>query len=149
MINVLFDRYARLLQAMAQSRRLEIIHLLRDTELCVTDIYSMLDLPQANISQHLLKLRAEGIVKTRRHGKHIYYSLTHPNIIKAGDLLKDFLELDLQSFNDLLPLVHDPVCRMQLSPKTASFKFHYQNQHYYFCASGCYEKFQHSPQRYL
>jgi YHS domain-containing protein len=118
----------------------------------------MLDLPQANISQHLLKLRQANVVKTRRSGKYVFYSLKDLNVLKASDLLRDYvasqnsdpsmknsLEAPLAS---LTPLVHDPVCRMQLSPKNAGFKHHYRHRDYFFCASGCLKIFQKSPQKY-
>ena len=60
MYSELFRLQANLLKVLAQPKRLEIIHLLRDQRLNVTEIYSMLDLPQANVSQHLLALRAAG-----------------------------------------------------------------------------------------
>jgi ArsR family transcriptional regulator len=62
----LFELHANLLKALSHPRRLEIIHLLRDQELPVTDIYTMLDLPQANISQHLMVLRDAQVVHARR-----------------------------------------------------------------------------------
>ena len=159
MILEVFELYARFLQALAHSRRLEIIHLLRNQEMCVGDIYKMLDLPQANISQHLLVLKQNGVVKTRRKGKYIFYSIIDPDIIKASDLLKGTV-LKTQpklsrspgagsEFRPFLPLVHDPVCNMQLSPKTAAFLWSYRERDYYFCASGCYKKFKESPQLYV
>jgi ArsR family transcriptional regulator, virulence genes transcriptional regulator len=143
MINETYADYARFLKAMAQPRRLEIIHLLRSQELCVGDIYAMLDFPQANISQHLLKLRVAGIVKTRRQGKQIYYRLSDPRLIEASDLFVSLLGSPLPNLQQLGPLVHDPVCGMQLSPKTSPFHFRHSNSDYYFCASGCLKKFKH------
>src|SRR5260221_14241244 len=89
MYEQLFENHAQLLKALAHSRRLEIIHLLRDQALCVSDIYEMLDLPQANISQHLMILRDAGVLTTKRKGKHIMYKLTSKKIIKASDLLRE------------------------------------------------------------
>ena len=50
---------------------------------------------------------------------------------------------------DLVPLVHDPVCGMRLSPKTASFNHSYYQEIYYFCASGCLKKFNENPKIYV
>lgn len=155
----MFELHAELLKALAHPRRLEIIHLLRDQELAVSDIHTMLDLPQANISQHLMILRDAGVVATRRDGKHIFYSLNHPNIIKASDLLREVLitqnkDTDLadeltQNMLDLVPIVQDPVCHMRLSPKTAAFHASHNNQNYYFCASGCLKSFTKNPEKYV
>lgn len=159
MYSEIFDLHAQFLKALAHPRRLEIIQLLRDRSMCVSDIYDMLDLPQANISQHLMILRDAGAVTTQRKGKHIVYRLAHPEILQASDLLRqvmitqhkdspiaNHLTLTMQ---DLVPLTHDPVCHMRLSPKTAGFTTKYQNNHYYFCASGCLKKFQANPQKYV
>lgn len=159
MYGQMFALHADLLKALAHPRRLEIINLLRDQELCVSDIYEMLDLPQANISQHLMLLRDAGIVVTKREGKQIIYKLTNPKIIKASDLLREVLidqnrgteiaeELTLV-MKDLLPLVHDPVCNMRLSPKTANYSTRHKDHDYYFCASGCLKKFQENPKKYV
>ena len=155
----IFELHAELLKALAHPRRLEIIQLLRDQELCVSDIYEMLDLPQANISQHLMILRDAGVVITSRDGKQIFYKLADSRIIKASDLLREVLidqnqDAELAksmtlSMKDLVPLVHDPVCQMRLSPKTAGYRSQFSNQDYYFCASGCLKKFTEKPEKYV
>ena len=91
MYEQVFQLHANLLKALANPKRLEIIHLLRDQELSVTVIQEMLDLPQANLSQHLQVLRHEGIVQTRKDGKQIYYHVAHKNFIAASDLLREVL----------------------------------------------------------
>lgn len=155
----LFELHADLLKALAHPRRLEIVHLLRDQELSVGDIHTMLDLPQANISQHLMLLRDIGVVKTRRDGKQIFYKLSSDHFIKASDLMREVLidrlsdsalsqELSL-SMKELVPLVHDPVCQMRVSPKTAGFSHVHGNETYYFCASGCLKKFLQKPEAYV
>lgn len=159
MYSQIFELHAELLKALAHPRRLEIVNLLRDQKLSVTDIYEMLDLPQANISQHLMILREAGVVVTHRQGKQIFYSISHPKIIAASDALREVLidqhpdseisgDLKLR-MKDLVPLVHDPVCQMRLSPKTASDHSTYQSKNYYFCASGCRKKFEENPTNYV
>ena len=156
MYHQIFAHHAKLLKAMSHPKRLEIIHLLRDQALTVSEIQSMLDLPQANLSQHLSILREAGVVKVDKQGKYAVYSLSHPNFIKASDLIRAILieryqnnpladELTL-SMHELVPLTHDPICGMRLSPKTASFALRTKNQTYYFCAEGCYKKFKQTHQ---
>jgi DNA-binding transcriptional ArsR family regulator/YHS domain-containing protein len=158
MYSELFELQSDLLKALAHPRRLEIVHLLRDQELPVTDIHTMLDLPQANISQHLMILRDARVLTTRRDGKQILYKLSDPRLIELSDMLREILidhhtgtsfatELML-NMKELVPLVHDPVCGMRLSPKTAGYSDTHNNTHYYFCASGCLKKFQGSPKKY-
>lgn len=159
MYSEMFELQAQLLKALAHSRRLEIIQLLRGQSLSVSEIYEMLDLPQANISQHLMILRDAGVVKTKREGKQIIYQIADLRILEASDALREVL-IDQNkhtnlaqalSFNmkDMVPVVHDPVCQMRVSPKTAGGIVEYQGHHYYFCASGCSKKFMENPQTYV
>jgi YHS domain-containing protein len=43
----------------------------------------------------------------------------------------------------------DPVCKMQVDPKTAAAKSEYKGQTYYFCAPGCKASFDKDPEKYL
>lgn len=69
------DLAASLLKAMANEKRLQIICLLDDQELSVTQINHHLALSQSALSQHLAILRRESLVQTRRESQTIYYSL--------------------------------------------------------------------------
>ncbi len=151
MYQQVFGLHAELLRAMSHPRRLEVIHLLRGRTLSVTQIQRMLDLPQANLSQHLQVLRQAGIVATEKKGKRIFYRLAHKNFAGASDMLREVLirkhkdgpladELTLK-MADLVPVVKDPVCGMRISPKTAAYAHKASGQTFYFCASGCYQKF--------
>lgn len=159
MYSQVFNLHSELLKAMSHPKRLEIIHLLRDQEMDVTTICEMLDMPQSNVSQHLQILRSAGVVDARRNGKGMYYKLSHRNYIKASDLVREILiekhkndplsdELT-KKMKDLVPLTSDPVCGMRLSPVTAAFAKKYHNNDYYFCASGCFEKFNKNPGKYI
>lgn len=151
MYQQVFKLHSNTLKALSHPKRLEIIHLLRDQSLTVTAIQSMLDLPQANLSQHLQVLRQHHIVTCSKKGKQIYYQVAHPNFTKACDLIREVLlenhkrsklcqELE-HNLSDLLPIGIDPVCGMKLTPKTAAFVEKINGTPHYFCASGCYEKF--------
>lgn len=66
---------ARLLRALANPQRLEILCLLAEGEMPVAALNERLSLSQSALSQHLAVLRAEGIVGTRREAQSIHYSL--------------------------------------------------------------------------
>ena len=160
MYSQVFILHAKLLKALSNPKRLEILQLLRDQELTVTEIQEMLSLSQGNLSQHLQVLRGAKVVKTKRNGKQIHYSVSHKNFIKASDLMREILIEQHKSKNDplmrdltrkmtdLVPLTLDPVCKMRLSPKTASFALNLNGNSYYFCASGCFETFNRNPIKY-
>ena len=63
------------LKALAHENRLMILCILSQGEKSVSDLEQMLSLRQPTVSQQLARLRADGLVATRRDGKTIYYSL--------------------------------------------------------------------------
>ena len=69
------------LKAMSHPTRLRIISLLDvDAELCVKDIGAKLKADQATVSLHLKVLKTHSVLKCRKEGKRIYYSLNSENI---------------------------------------------------------------------
>ena len=68
------------LKALAHEARLLILCLLIEEERSVTEIEELLSLRQPAISQQLARLRADGLVETRREGKNIFYSLARPEV---------------------------------------------------------------------
>jgi len=68
------------LKALSHEARLVILCLLVDGEKSVTEIEQTLNLRQPAVSQQLARLRADGLVDTRRDGKNIYYSLSRPEV---------------------------------------------------------------------
>ncbi|GAB6100094.1 metalloregulator ArsR/SmtB family transcription factor [Halanaerocella petrolearia] len=80
-----------LFKALAHPTRIKVIELLTEGELCVCHIYEELDQSQSNISQHLSKLKQNQLVKSRKDGLKVYYSLKDEQIIDILDLAKDIL----------------------------------------------------------
>lgn len=70
------DEAARLLKMLANGQRLRVLCLLVDRELSVGQINERIELSQSALSQHLAKLREEGLVTTRRESQTIYYKLS-------------------------------------------------------------------------
>ncbi|WLD92778.1 metalloregulator ArsR/SmtB family transcription factor [Alkalihalobacillus sp. AL-G] len=69
------DKAAQTLKLLGDKTRLTIIALLKNQECCVCELVEILAMSQPSISQHLRKLRDTGIVKERRKGQWIFYSL--------------------------------------------------------------------------
>ncbi|MEK8130444.1 metalloregulator ArsR/SmtB family transcription factor [Paenibacillus filicis] len=67
---------AERLKLLGDKTRLTIVAYLKERALCVCDIVELMHTSQPNISQHLRKLKAAGIVNETRKGQWIYYSLT-------------------------------------------------------------------------
>jgi len=73
---------AELLKAMSNENRLLILCYLGEKEMSVSELNSFIDLSQSSLSQHLARLRKDGLVKTRRESQTIYYTIAHPSIVK-------------------------------------------------------------------
>ena len=72
------------LKALAHEGRLMILCRLVEGECSVAEFETMLSARQAAVSQQLTRLRLEGLVKTRRDGKTMYYSIADERV---GDMV--------------------------------------------------------------
>ncbi|MFS8148656.1 ArsR family transcriptional regulator [Rhizobium sp. R635] len=80
---------AALLSAMANPKRLLILCSLVKGEVAVGVLATQVGLSQSALSQHLSKLRAQKLVKTRRDAQTIYYSSTSEPVMKILATLED------------------------------------------------------------
>lgn len=97
----IYELHAEICKTLANPKRLEIINALRDGEKNVSELVSIVNLSQSNVSQHLTILRQKNIVSSRRDGSHIYYKLAYPEMIKACEIIRDVLKKQL-SYNKRL-----------------------------------------------
>lgn len=105
-LSLVHDRFCR---SLADPKRLLIMTTLAEGERCVSDIARELGLRQANVSQHLALLRDRGIVRHRRQGARIYYSLTSPKFLRALALLREILREEIASGQVPAPLLASAV----------------------------------------
>ncbi len=80
-IEALFD-LAEIFKMLGDSTRVRILHTLSIEELCVCDIASLLRMTQSAVSHQLRLLRAGKLVKYRKEGKMVYYSLDDDHVRK-------------------------------------------------------------------
>jgi len=92
---------AELLGAIAHPHRLRILVELHQGEMDVNALQRLLGISHSSVSQHLAILRAHHLVKERRQGRHVYYSLSNTAFADwlIGGL--DFLEGSLARQDDL------------------------------------------------
>lgn len=69
------ERASELLKAMSNEKRLMILCYLAQGEKAVGEMEQLIGLSQSALSQHLARLRRDGLVQTRRSSQTIYYSL--------------------------------------------------------------------------
>lgn len=79
--SVLYDA-AELLKVFGDSTRIRIIFVLEQSEMCVCDIANLLGMTQSAISHQLRVLKQARLVKARRNGKTIFYSLCDDHVQK-------------------------------------------------------------------
>jgi ArsR family transcriptional regulator len=76
------DKQSRFFKALADETRLKILRLLDVREMCVCEIMVALDLTQPTASHHLGLLENAGLVKARKEGKWVFYSIADPKLIE-------------------------------------------------------------------
>ncbi len=86
------DKCVVFCKALCDSTRQEILEMLREREICVGDIVDAFNLSQPTISHHLNILKVAQVVKSRKEGKQVYYSLDQDNIQECcGMLMTKFI----------------------------------------------------------
>lgn len=75
---------ARLFKALSDPNRLRIVNILSRRTACVCDLQAILDLPQTLISRHLAYLRSVEMVRDRREGARVCYSLVLDGLLGEG-----------------------------------------------------------------
>jgi DNA-binding transcriptional ArsR family regulator len=82
-------RAVALLKSLSHEGRLQILCLLLDQDMNVTQLAEALGSTQATVSQQLMRLRAEGIVQTRRSGKQVIYQIARAEVAPVVSILRD------------------------------------------------------------
>lgn len=93
---VLYD-LAELFKIFGDSTRIKILYVLFESEMCVCDIAQLLGMTQSAISHQLRSLKQSRLVKARREGKTVFYSL-------ADGHVRTILDQGMEHVAELLPL---------------------------------------------
>ena len=81
------DQAQRLLRALAEPIRLQVVQALAGGERCVCDLTGDLDLAQSKLSFHLRVLKEAGLIRARQEGRWIYYRLEPSALLVLRDWL--------------------------------------------------------------
>lgn len=76
---ILYD-LAELFKLFGDSTRIKILYVLFESEMCVCDIAQLLNMTQSAISHQLRALKQSKLVKYRREGKTVFYSLADSHV---------------------------------------------------------------------
>jgi ArsR family transcriptional regulator len=85
----LYEMHADFCKFMGNAKRIEILFLLGDEELCVEELANKMDVPVSNVSQHLAIMRDKGVVASRRAGTKIFYHLANQKTLQACILMRE------------------------------------------------------------
>jgi len=89
------ELHSQICAALADPKRIYLLYLLNNAPATVTQLTHALQVPQPTVSRHLKILRERGLVHSKRDGQSVYYSLTHPRVIDALDILRQVLAENL------------------------------------------------------
>ena len=100
----IYELHAEICKTLANPKRLQILNLLRHKELSVNELASLMEIRDANVSQHLAVMRQKGILVTRREGVNVYYRIANPKVIEACDIMREVL---IEQLEERARLVED------------------------------------------
>ena len=99
---------AEFFKALAHPLRIEILDSLRQGELGVNELCSLLKAEQSTLSQHLAVLRNKNIVTARKEGLNVYYSVRDKAVFKLLDIAKQIFNNQLIGVQDMLSQIATP-----------------------------------------
>ncbi|TXL71488.1 metalloregulator ArsR/SmtB family transcription factor [Vineibacter terrae] len=119
----LYDSFAAVAQALAHGHRLELLEHAAQGERSVEDLAAAAGLSFANASQHLLLLRRAGLVRSRKDGKRVLYSLGGPDVLDAVAAVRRIAEQSVADARDVISRYFqardglEPVSRQELAAR--------------------------------
>lgn len=88
----LIPRAASFFKVVGDETRMKILCTLAQQELCVNDIAEAVEMTKSAVSHQLRLLKEEGLVKSRRGGKNIFYSLDDQHVVDILDIAFTHIE---------------------------------------------------------
>lgn len=98
----IYSLHADICKALGNPIRIEAIEILRNGELCFSDILEKVGGLKSTLSQNLSIMVNAGILKVRKDSRCNYYSLTSPKVYKACQLMREVLINNLEKQNTIL-----------------------------------------------
>ena len=81
-----FNNLADLFKLIGDTTRCRILFALDENEMCVCDIANVLSMTKSAVSHQLATLRGSGVVRCRKSGKEVYYTLDDDHIVKLFEI---------------------------------------------------------------
>ena len=96
LIQEVHQLHAKICGGLADPNRILILYALAEGDCNVNHLVKTLGLPQPRVSRHLKVLRECNLVRSRREGQMVYYSLADERVIQALDILRTVMSSSLQ-----------------------------------------------------
>ena len=87
----IYAYHAEMCQVFSHPKRLEVINILRDGEMTVSELAQRLGLTVGNLSQHLSMMKERHILLSRKEGNMVYYRIMNPKLIRCFDMMREML----------------------------------------------------------
>jgi len=88
--------HADICKVFSHPTRLEILNVLREKEMCVSELATRLGVAMGNLSQHLSMMKQRRVLLSRKEGNIVYYRLANLKMLKAFDLIREILLEQMQ-----------------------------------------------------
>ena len=92
-----------ILKALSDENRIRILNLLKDGDLCVCEMESILELNQSNVSRHLTRLSYSKIIKSYKKAQFVYYKI-NDEILSNYSFIREILDNEM---NKIEKCAHD------------------------------------------
>ena len=83
------DEVSQVLKSLSHPVRLKVLCQVIDAERSVSELTEFCGISQSAMSQFLNRMRAEGIVSSRKDGTHVYYGIADPKLVKLLRAIKE------------------------------------------------------------
>lgn len=97
----LYRCHADFCKVLSHPTRLQIIDILHDQEMTVTDLAVRLGIAVGNLSQHLNLMKQRRVLDSRKEGNTVIYRLANPKMTRACGLIREILFEQMQQDNAL------------------------------------------------
>lgn len=99
----LYEAREKIIKSLANKYRLKIVDTLGENDkMCVSDLEETLNLNQSSVSKHLSVLKDAGVVKSKKEGLKVYYTLKTPCIINYFTCVDNVIKSDLNDRMNIL-----------------------------------------------
>lgn len=92
----LFERHAEMCKVFSNPIRLMILSALREKEMSVAALADELDAAMGTVSAHLLIMKRQRVLGSRKQGNQVFYSLANPKLLRAIDLIRQILREQME-----------------------------------------------------